>query len=121
MNLKICIVLLFFSGFAKAASIDAAFESRIANACINSVEVGGKKIRNYRVVCKCIGETHFRSALQEPKQQEAEEHINWTAEFYETSDMKRLQRLVGQNPKFSSFDDQVVADCMESANRGPKK
>jgi len=52
---------------------------------------------------------------------EAEDHIRWTTDFYETTDMKKLQRMVDRNPKWSSFDDQVVDDCMMSANQGSKK
>lgn len=115
------VVVLLFMDIAAAANIDRSFESRIIAACVNSVVNGGKNIPNYQAVCKCIGETHYRSAVKEANQREADEHIKWTTEFYETSDMKYLQRLVDRNPKFSSYDDQVVDDCMGAANKGRKK
>lgn len=115
------LLTIFFSSQVMAANVDRSFEARINDACVASVEVGGRKIPNYRDVCKCIGETHYKSALQEPRQREANAHMNWTVEFYETIDLKRLQKLVDQNPKFSSFDDQVVDDCLESVNSGKRK
>lgn len=124
MKLKsITLVVGFFltSPQAFAADIDKSFESRITSACIKSVEQAGRKIPNYKAVCHCIGETHYNSAIRESIQAEAEEHIKWTTEFYETTDIKKLQRMVDRNPKWSSFDDQVVDDCMESANQGPRK
>ncbi len=104
-----------------AAEIDKTFEARIIAACVKSVEQGGKKIPNYKAVCLCIGETHYNSAVGEEIKVEAEEHIKWTTEFYETTDMKKLQKMVDRNPKWSSFDDQVVDDCMQAANQGSKK
>ncbi len=104
-----------------ASKVDASFETRIANACIRSVEIVGKKISNHRAVCKCIGETHYRSAAAEPKQKDATNHIEWIVKFYETTDMKVLQKMVNKNPALSAFDDQVVDDCMMSANQGDKK
>ena len=106
---------------AFAAEIDKSFESRIIAACVKSVEQDGRKIPSYKAVCQCIGETHYNSALGEGIKAEAEDHIKWTTEFYETTDMKKLQRMVDRNPKWSSFDDQVVDDCMQSANQGHKK
>ena len=106
---------------AFAAEIDKSFEARIIAACVKSVEQDGRKIPNYKAVCQCIGETHYNSAVGESIKAEAEDHIKWTAEFYEATDMKKLQRMVDRNPKWSSFDDQVVDDCMQSANQGSKK
>lgn len=104
-----------------AASIDKSYESRIVAACVKSVEENGKNIPNYKVACRCIGQRHYNSALGEDIQAEAEDHIKWTTEFYETFDLKRLQRMVDRNPKWSSFDDQVVDDCMMSAAQGLRK
>ena len=120
-SLILAVGFFFHSLQAFAAEIDKSFESRIIAACIKSVEETGKKIPNHKEVCKCIGATHFVSAIREVHQAEAEEHIKWTTDFYETSDMKLLQKMVDKNPKWSSFDDQVVDDCMQSANQGSKK
>lgn len=124
MKLKICALIFGLSLISLqtfAVEIDKTFESRIIAACVKSVEQDGKKIPNYKAVCPCIGETHYNSAVGEGIKAEAEEHIKWTTEFYETTDMKKLQRLVDKNPKWSSFDDQVVDDCMQSANQGKRK
>lgn len=124
MRLKLgCLIagLFLISVQAFATEIDKSYESRIIAACVKSVEQDGRKIPNYKVVCQCIGETHYNSAVGEGIKSEAEDHIRWTTDFYETTDMKKLQRMVDRNPKWSSFDDQVVDDCMMSANQGSKK
>ena len=113
--MKLAIFLILTTSLSTYASqIDRSVQSRIQNACIASVEIGGRKVPRYKTVCRCIAETHFKSALQESKRTEAMAHINWTVEFYETIETKRLQELIKQNPKFSSFDDQVVDDCISS-------
>lgn len=120
LNLLIAGISLV-SAQAFAVEIDKSFESRIIAACVKSVEQDGRKIPNYKAVCQCIGETHYNSAIGEGIKAEAEDHIKWTTDFYETTDMKKLQRMVDRNPKWSSFDDQVVDDCMQSAEQGHKK
>ncbi|MBX3018756.1 MAG: hypothetical protein KF767_12765, partial [Bdellovibrionaceae bacterium] len=84
----------------------------ITRACITSVESGNKKIPNYEKVCRCIGRTHHEFAMKEIEAPEARARLLWAIEFYEEKDMSRLQRLSDDNPRFSSFDDQVVLDCM---------
>lgn len=122
LNLRLIIVGLSLAPLQTlAAEIDRSYESRIITACVKSVEQDGRKIPNYNAVCQCIGETHYNSAVGEGIKAEAEEHIKWTTDFYETTEMKKLQRMVDRNPKWSSFDDQVVDDCMQSANQGHKK
>lgn len=100
-----------------AVPIEKSFETRISSACVKSVEEQGGKVPNYKTVCKCIAETHYKSAVSEETSAEARDHIQWTTEFYEATDKKKLQRMVDKNPKWSSFDDQVVEDCMESSTR----
>lgn len=100
-----------------AGPIEKSFEIRISSACVKSVEEQGRKVPNYKTVCKCIGETHYKSAISEETSAESRDHIQWATEFYEASDKKTLQRMVDKNPKWSSFDDQVVEDCMESSAR----
>ena len=105
-----------FGAEVKHESISRSFVKKIAGACIDSIEKGKKKIPNPEKVCECIAETHFESANDEPTLKEGKRHIEWVLKFYETTDPKALQKLADKNPAYSSYDDGVVADCIESEN-----
>ncbi len=112
-DLLVVMALFIFQGLtAQAANIDISLANRITEACMRSVETGSAKIQNYKAVCECIGDTHYKAAIQNTSQADAEKHMNWTAQFYETTDDKVLQTMVDQEDSLSSFDFQVTDQCM---------
>lgn len=120
-RLLLATFLLLLSTVVRAQKIDSSYQNRIIQGCIESIEKGKKKITNPQAVCRCIGETHSQSAQRDPDRKDAIARLKWAAEFYETIDPKKLQEMTDKNDAYSSYDDQVVDDCIQSANQGPKK
>ena len=114
MNLNIVLYVLLFLIPVNSIASKIAPESRdrITKACLKSMENNEKRLSHYKEICACVGESHFRLAAKETDSRIANDRINWTVKFYETEELSKLQKLADVNSIFSSFDSQVVDDCI---------
>jgi len=104
-----------------AAQVDAAFETRIQKACVQSALANDQKVKNPDEICSCIAAKHLAAAKKEPTDAEALAQLKWTAEFYEIKDPKALQKHVDSDLANSSFDEQVALECAETLPKKGKK
>lgn len=110
MKLLAIILMIFLPVVSMAKNSPA---ERIERACIVSVEKREKRVSNYLKVCRCIGEKHVEYSQSEEDRADGQDRLQWVIKFYESTDQRQLQKMSDESPRFSSFDDQVVADCMQ--------